>query len=152
MFIGQTKIENMKKIGGLVLMLIALNSANAEIVNCQISGIQLKTGNNLVGIFNSSDGFESRTTIKSLKFSKVHVKNGVLKFSVDLPPGEYGISILDDKNKSGEMEYNFFGIPNEGFGFSNYFHSGIFSPNFDAFKFLLKKGKSSFVKIKMKYM
>lgn len=150
--ISKQYIQNMKKIGLLIVALISLNTTYAEIVNCQISGIKLKTGNILVGIFNSSNGFEKRKTIKNIKFSKMQVKNGVLNFSVNLPPGEYGFSILDDNNKSGEMEYNFFGIPKEGFGFSNYFHTGILSPKFSAFKFLLKKGKSSLVKIRMKYM
>lgn len=145
-------IQNMKKIGVAIIMLISLNVSYAEIVNCQISGIKLKTGNILVGIFDSSNGFEKRETIKNLEFSKNQAKKGVLKFKVDLPPGEYGFSILDDNNKSGEMEYNFFGIPKEGFGFSNYFHTGILAPKFEAFKFLLKKGKTSLVKIKMKYM
>lgn len=142
----------MIKLGAIVIMFVALNVSHAETINCQISGIRLKTGNILVGIFNSSSSFEKRETIKSITLSKKNAKNGILKFKVDLPPGVYGLSILDDNNKSGEMEYNFFGIPKEGFGFSNYFHSGILSPNFEAFKFILNKGKSSFVKIRMKYM
>ena len=136
----------------VILSLIILNVSFAEIVNCQISGIKSNKGNILVGVFTSSVGFEMLKTFKSLKLSKKNVKNGILSFAVNLPPAEYGFSILDDDNLSGEMEYNFFGIPNEGFGFSNYFHSGVFEPKFDAFKFLLKKDKSIFIKIKMKYM
>jgi uncharacterized protein (DUF2141 family) len=142
----------MKKLNVFLLALIITNVSYSEVVNCQINGIKSKTGNILVGIFNSPKGFEKRIAIKKIELSKQEVKNGVLLFSVNLPPGEYGFSILDDNNKSGEMEYNFFGIPKEGFGFSNYFHSGILSPRFEAFKFLLKKGKSKLIKIKMKYM
>ena len=103
-------------------------------------------------MFNSESGFNNLKTIKDFKISKQTMKNGSLKFSVNLPPGEYGFSVLDDYNKDGKMDYNFLGVPKEGFGFSNYFHSGIFKPKLEAFKFLLKKGKSKLIEIKVKYM
>jgi uncharacterized protein (DUF2141 family) len=46
---------------------------------------------------------------------------------------------LDDENSTGKMEYNMFGIPREGFGFSNYYHKGLLKPHFDAFSFSVKK-------------
>jgi uncharacterized protein (DUF2141 family) len=33
--------------------------------------------------------------------------------------GAYAISVVDDINANMEMDKNFFGIPKEGFGFSN---------------------------------
>lgn len=36
----------------------------------------------------------------------------------DLKPGRYAISILHDENRDGKMNFNFVGIPKEGFGFS----------------------------------
>ena len=142
----------MKKVALIIISFLSINTSYCEQVDCQISGVKTNKGNILVGIFNSSSGFEKRESFKTIELSKKGVKNGVLKFSVELIPGEYGFSILDDSDKNGEMEYDFFGVPKEGFGFSNYFHSGIFAPKFEAFKFLLKKGKSRLVKIKMKYM
>jgi uncharacterized protein (DUF2141 family) len=53
---------------------------------------------------------------------------------------------------SGLMEYNFIGIPKEGFGFSDYYHSGLTKPKFDAFKFTLEKEKKKKITIKVRYM
>ena len=136
----------------ICLTFLLLSSSRAELVVCEINGIKSTTGNVLIGVFNSEKGFDNLKTIKDFTISKKTMVNGVLKFTVDLPPGEYGFSILDDSDKDGEMAYDFLGIPKEGFGFSNYFHSGIFKPKFEAFKFLLKEGKSVLVKIKVKYM
>lgn len=142
----------MKLLTTFCLTFLFLSTSKAELISCQINGIKSTTGNVLIGVFNSENGFDNLNTIKDFTISKKTMVNGVLKFTVDLPPGEYGFSILDDSNKDGEMEYNFLGVPKEGFGFSNYVHSGIFKPKFEAFKFLLKKGKTALVKIKVKYM
>ncbi len=37
----------------------------------------------------------------------------------DVPPGEYGITVLHDANNNGEMDFNFFGAPAEQWGSSN---------------------------------
>ena len=67
-----------------------------------------------------------------------------------LKPGVYGISVLDDENKDGEMKYNWFGIPKEGYGFSNFYHTGITKPNFKDFDFIVGE-KDKIVQVKMKY-
>ena len=40
-------------------------------------------------------------------------------FTADLPPGEYGASVLHDENRNGKMDKNFAGIPLEGYGVTN---------------------------------
>ncbi len=74
----------------------------------------------------------------------------MVKFSLD--PGIYGLSLLDDENSNGKMEYNFFGIPKEGFGFSDYYHTGITKPKFDAFKFSIDKDQTKRITIRIRYM
>jgi uncharacterized protein (DUF2141 family) len=36
-----------------------------------------------------------------------------------VPPGRYGIVVIHDENENQKLDRNFFGIPKEGFGFSN---------------------------------
>ena len=50
------------------------------------------------------------------------------------------------------MEYNFLGMPKEGFGFSDYYHTGLSKPSFDKFNFVLARGQSKYVKIKVRYI
>ena len=70
---------------------------------------------------------------------------------MNLDSGTYGISVLDDENVNNRMDYNFIGIPKEGFGFSNYFHTGLSKPHFDKFKFEIKKGKVALIDIRLRY-
>lgn len=45
---------------------------------------------------------------------------GEAKFTLsNIEPGSYGISIIYDEDSDGELDLNLFGIPSEGFGFSN---------------------------------
>jgi uncharacterized protein (DUF2141 family) len=66
--------------------------------------------------------------------------------------GIYGLSLLDDENNNGNMEYNFLGIPKEGFGFSDYYHTGLTKPKFDAFKFSIDEGQTRKITIRIRYI
>lgn len=112
--------------------------------------ITTKTGLVSIGLYKNEDSFKSKKPFKILKISKRNMVNGKLIFKTNLPKGVYGIATLDDTNSNGEMDYNFFGYPLEGFGFSNYFHSGLSSPSFKSFQFSFTQPKT--VEVKMKYM
>lgn len=70
----------------------------------------------------------------------------------DLPPGTYGLALLDDENNDDKMNYSFIGLPKEGFGFSNYYLSGLFKPKFEVFKFTVLKDQKQKVQMKIRYM
>ena len=53
-------------------------------------------------------------------FDKSRVKDGRMTVEISVKCGIYGISVIDDENNNGKMEYNLLGIPKEGFGFSNF--------------------------------
>jgi len=82
--------------------------------------------------------------------SKSQASGGKLTVSYDLKPGTYGIAILDDENSNGKMDYGMV-LPKEGFGFSDYYHTGMSSPTFDKFDFTLKNENRS-VQIKVRYL
>ena len=60
--------------------------------------------------------------------------------------------IMDDENFNGKMDYSFLGIPKEGFGFSNYYHTGLTKPKLNSFAFEVLANKNTKVEVKMKYM
>jgi len=62
----------------------------------------------------------------------------------------YGITLLDDENKNGKLDYKFV-IPKEGVGFSNYEQHGFRRPVFSDFSFLLKKNETIHVPIRLTY-
>lgn len=64
-------------------------------------------------------------------------------------PGTYGVALLDDEDSDTKMDYGLV-MPKEGFGFSDYYHTGWSSPKFDDFKFELNGNKS--IKIQIRYL
>jgi uncharacterized protein (DUF2141 family) len=48
----------------------------------------------------------------------------------DLPAGTYAVAILHDENDDQKMNNNFFGIPKEGYGFSNNVMGALGPPSF----------------------
>lgn len=51
-----------------------------------------------------------------------------------LAAGDYAVRLFHDANANGEMETNAFGIPLEGYGFSNRARAGFGPPSFDEMK------------------
>jgi uncharacterized protein (DUF2141 family) len=122
---------------------------NIEIV---VSGVKSGKGQALIAVFKDQESYEKREPFIGLQFDKSKIVDGQMTTSIELEPGVYGISFLDDKNKNGEMDNNWIGIPKEGFGFSNFEHKGFKKPRFDDFQIEIMEGETRSIVIKMKYM
>ena len=68
----------------------------------------------------------------------------------NVAPGDYAISVMHDANENDELDSNAFGIPKEGFGFSNDAMGMFGPPSFEKAKFNFT-GKNQ-VAITLKYM
>lgn len=138
------------------LLLIALsflffNFDNSQNVELTITGIRSSEGKIRIGLFKDDQTFQKETAAQNFEFEKTGLKNGEMTVQLELEPGIIGLSLLDDENDDSEMNYNFFGLPKEGFGFSNYYHSGFTKPVFDDFDFELNKPDQR-VEIKIRYV
>lgn len=58
----------------------------------------------------------------------------------DLKPGVYAIKTFQDENKNEKMDFDWFGIPTERFGFSNDAKPKFQQPSFDQAKFQISPG------------
>ncbi len=136
-----------------ILILLAYPSLTlcAQEVEVTITGLKNSKGQIVIGVFKDEPTFQKENAFLSKSFRKENINEGKMKVTLSLEPGVWGLSLLDDENMSGLMEYNFIGIPKEGFGFSDYYHSGLTKPKFDAFKFTLEKEKKK-ITIKVRYM
>ena len=123
------------------------NDVKVEVV---IEGVRSKKGKLVIAIFKDQESFEKRTPIKKVVLNKSEIKRNEIVFTIS--PGTYGISVLDDENDNNIMDYNFFGMPKEGFGFSNYFHKGLSKPHFDSFQFEIIDGMIKKIDILIRYM
>lgn len=133
-------------------LLVSATSGKAEEVIVTVKNIESSDGNINVHIFNSSQGFQNKKAYKKMTVSKKDMSNGTLSFRVTLPPGEYGISLLDDENQNGKMDFNMLHLPKEGFGFSDYYHTSYSKPEYDSFKFQLKEKTTKNVTVKFRYL
>lgn len=100
----------------------------------QIIGIQNSSGDVKIGLFNSEESFNG----KEEKFKGITVKaeNDKIIWSLDnIPFGYYAVKAFHDEDQDDKVDTKF-GIPSEGFGFSN--NPSIFSgaPSYEKAKFL----------------
>ena len=123
------------------------NDNNVKVV---IEGVRSKKGKIVIAVFKDQEGFKARKPVKRIVLNKSELEENEIVFSLDI--GVYGISIFDDENGNNKMDYNFFGIPKEGFGFSNYYHEGFSKPIFDDFKFEINDQIVELIEIRLRYM
>jgi len=110
----------------------------SQTIQVEISGIKTNAGQILIGVYTSDDAFQNQEPIKRITVSKKEINNGNLTALIEgLKPGAYALALMDDSNMDRLMEYRFF-LPKEGYGFSNYYHTGIARVRFNDFKFDLR--------------
>lgn len=71
----------------------------------------------MVALYNNAADFPNKEPYKG-STTKISADVELIKFE-NIPYGDYAIAVLHDINKDGKLDKNFFGIPTEGYGFSN---------------------------------
>ena len=121
--------------------------AQNQSLTVSIKNISSDKGTLRVGIFNSQTDFLK----KQLYGQIIKSKSGDMKVVFEnIPVGAYAISIIHDENENGELDSNLFGIPKEGFGFSNDAMGTFGPPSFEKASFNLKE--NSTMTVNLKYM
>ena len=135
-----------------LLMLLLTVTLKAQDVEVIITGIRSEKGQIVVGVFKDNESFMKEESFLEKRFVKNGISNGEMKVKFSLEPGIYGLSLLDDENSDGKMEYNFVRLPKEGFGFSDYYHTGLTRPKFDSFKFSIDQSKKRTITVRIRYL
>jgi uncharacterized protein (DUF2141 family) len=141
---------NALRIALLSLLLGTGASAPAQTVYLRFSGIRSPKGQIIVKVYTDDKGFEDNKPIKTVKFTKRSA--GTMAATIDLEPGTYGLALLDDEDGNTKMEYNMIGMPKEGFGFSDFYLTGLKKPKFDQFKFTLSPNQKKNIEMKIRYL
>lgn len=138
----------MKKLLILFALTLAFQSFSQKMI-VTISGIRSTKGYIQLHFFTSSENYVDEKPAYKLRYDKSTVKNGVMVITVtEVPPGHYGMGILDDENGNRKMDFGVM-LPEEGFGFSNYYHKGFSRPKFENFDFdLTKEGRNIWAKLR----
>jgi uncharacterized protein (DUF2141 family) len=112
-----------------------------------IKNVKEAKGKVSVALFNREDEFMG----KSLASQITTAKTGEVQLIFEnVSPGDYAISVMHDANENNELDSNAFGIPKEGFGFSNDAMGMFGPPSFEKAKFSFT-GENK-IAITLKYM
>ena len=137
----------------LILMLYTgMCSVKAQHVDLVIQNIRSAQGQIIVAVFTDNYSYTRDEPLIRNRYAKTGLSGGTMHIQFSLKPGNYGLAILDDENLDDEMTTNLIGYPKEGYGFSDYYHSGFTRPDFNVFRFKLAEGQSKQAITKIKYM
>ncbi|WKL49929.1 DUF2141 domain-containing protein [Flavobacterium pectinovorum] len=143
------KIPNAARLITLIAI-FCLSSSYGQNTQIRVSEIRSGKGQIILNVFKNNEDYEEEKVSKKLVFEK-KIENGSMIINCTLDPGTYGITLIDDENKSGELNKNMLGIPKEGFGFSDFFMEKMKKPAFDDFKVNVKNQNNK-ISIRVKYM
>lgn len=137
----------------IVLVIFCFNALNlfSQTLEINIKNIKQSNGQLCIAFFATEQDFKSEKVYHLINYDKSKIKGSELHLTIPFKKGTYGISVLDDKNNNLQMDYNYIGIPREGFGFSNYMQTGVHRPVFSDFVFRIEGEKTKVVNIEMKY-
>lgn len=137
----------------LLFTIIQTGAAVSQSLNVTIKNLKNNTkGSVRVAVFSDEKGFKSEKDFFTVVCDKKTMKNGQIQVTIPISIGIYGISVLDDENDNGKMEYNLLGIPKEGFGFSNFCLRKLRKPKFSDFCFTVKDKEVKDIVVKMRYL
>lgn len=130
------------------LVSLSFKAPSYHTLTVKVTGIRNASGRLQIQIYRNAENFKKELPWKVKQFDKDAVKNNSLTCTfTGIEEGEYGVALLDDENANKEMDYTLF-VPDEGFGFSDYYHTAWSKPNFESFKFPLKSDKTVTVKVR----
>ncbi len=129
----------------------AAEPSERENITLTVTGIRSDKGRIAIQAFTDEGGFKDSKPVARFRFPKTGMADGTLKVTLALKPGVYGLAILDDENSNDIMDNNLLKMPKEGFGFSDYYHSGMGRPKFDDFKITVS-GQAQAVTAKLRYL
>jgi uncharacterized protein (DUF2141 family) len=111
------------------LLMISLASSASEdpesvlntALRIEVTGLQSAEGNIYIAVYDSKDTWLGKETVleQQVVIVEARSEDGLVSTELDLPPGEYALSIYHDTNDNGDLDTNFIGIPKEPVALSN---------------------------------
>ena len=109
-------------------------TVNNVTVTVEITNVVINGGKVYLAVFTNADEFKKE---KPHIHYELEDANASISHRLSLPAGEYVITVCQDANGNGKIDYGSFGIPKELVGMSNYFGKGYPSKSFDKQKILI---------------
>jgi len=138
-------------IGFFISSFMNLQKPVAASLSITIQNLRNNKGHVLISLFKDGVGYPDEAAKAFKKLCLPIVSNKVIYQFTDLPTGQYAIAILHDENDDQKMNTNFFGIPKEGYGFSNNVMGTFGPPSFSKASFRFDNNSTLNLHIKAKY-
>jgi len=126
--------------GFLLLFSLPLSAA---VLQVYISGVDVVQGGYvMVGIYDNEATFlkdDGRVAEAMLQVADAQEGRVMATFEKLTLDKKYAIAVFHDTNNNQKLDKNFFGIPKEGYGFSNNARGFLGPPDFDEAGFLLDR-------------
>ena len=121
----------------------------AASLTIEVGGLRNNKGAIIVGIYDSSESFPK--VGQAVRRVELVLSDTKPVTEVDnIPEGQYAVALLHDENQDGKLNKNLFGIPKEGYGFSNNAKAKLGPPSFKDASFKVGPEASS-IKIDLSY-
>ena len=119
----------------LFIAILIPNKGFAEDLEVTVKALRNDKGQLRMALFHDPGEFPRGNEIRSLD---IQAKSGdVTALFSGIKPGTYALAIHHDENFNNEMDTNFLGMPNEGYGFSNDARVFLAPPTFEAASFVI---------------
>jgi uncharacterized protein (DUF2141 family) len=98
--------------------LAAASVAHSATLTVKVDDVRNANGVVRLGVYGSVDAWNGQA--KPAAVEARDAAPGTLSFEFrDLAPGTYAVSVIHDENRNDSLDANLFGMPTEGYGFSN---------------------------------
>lgn len=116
-----------------------------------VKGLRSDHGRVGCSLYNHRDGFPQHED-KQFRGMYAQKHQGIAECNfLGVPSGTYAVTVLDDTNNNGKMDFNFLGLPKKGYGFSNDAPATFSAPSFDAASFKYNGNGTLIVTINIVY-
>lgn len=154
-------MKKMMSVASVMLVLMIFTQANAAVAKSgklviTVSGITLHKGLIKVALYNEATAYNTSDKNGAHAYKTavgmINKKGESLIVLKNIPFGEYAIKLYQDKTKPGHSDEGQFGIPQQGYGFSqNPISTTNDGPTYDQAKFIFDV-KHPAQTIKMQYV
>jgi uncharacterized protein (DUF2141 family) len=121
-------------LSALFALALGAGPAMAADVTVTVDQIHSAAGKVFVTLWGSPETWLDDT--KSLQNIGVPAVVGQITVTFhDVVPGRYGVVTFHDEDDNGEMDFNFLGMPTEGYAFSHDIRPFLSAPSFDSCAF-----------------
>ncbi|NTU53873.1 MAG: DUF2141 domain-containing protein [Chlorobiaceae bacterium] len=104
-----------------------------------------------IALFSDKHGFPGKVEQAFRKDGVTAIGESNVCIFENVPYGLYAVAVMHDETRSGELHYNFFGIPKEGVGASSNPSFFLGPPSFDCASFQLNTPELE-VEVHLKYL